>query len=148
VPLAYRPRFDFPIALFKVLDDGARDLVLFVFSERPTQPTAELEPAAEPHQDTETQIVGFSPHGGRVERKENKRKRNSMLALLRLEILQTFGERTFDSLDVIRPVIRWRRGPRSTDCKSSNGDGRNQRALKRKLAHCETPSSAAGKAGS
>jgi hypothetical protein len=61
---------------------------------------------------------------------------HSALAARRLEIFQTFSEGTFDSLDVISPIIRGRSRPRSTDCKSSNGHGRDQRALYRELAHC------------
>src|SRR5438128_784336 len=58
-----------------------------------------------------------------------------MLAPRRLEILQTFGEGAFDSLDVISAIIRGRRGPQTTDCKSSNGHGRDHRAFDRELAH-------------
>ena len=71
----------------------------------------------------------------------------SMLAPRRLEIFQTFSEGTFERLDVISPIIRGRRGPRSADCKSSNGHGRDQRALNRELAHC-SPLSCAARCGS
>ena len=72
---------------------------------------------------------------------------HSMLPLHRLQISQTFSEGTFESLDVISPIIRGRRWPRSTDCKSSNGHGRDQRALNRELAHC-SPLSCAARCGS